>query len=121
MIRVLLVDEHVAMRNTLRVLLERSGKVAVVGEVRDADHALQAIAQLQPDIVILDAVIALVDSFKLLKALDAMPQKSKVIVISMNDSPTLAKRALQAGASAFVPKDKAHSLLIEAMYSVMQV
>ena len=120
MIRALLVDDHVGMRQVIRALLERYGEIKVVGEARDGERALRLVRELTPDVVILDVMMSVMDGFKVLKAVRAMPNAPKVVMFSMNDSAALAKRALDEGASAFVPKRFAYTRLVEAVQSAVR-
>ena len=120
MIRTLLVDDHVGMRQVIRNMLERDRDIKVVGEARDGERALRLVRELAPDVVILDVMMSVMDGFKVLKAVRAMPNAPKVVMFSMNDSAALAKRALDEGASAFVPKRFAYTRLVEAVQSAVR-
>ena len=115
MIRTLLVDDHVGMRQVIRHLLERDRDIKVVGEARDGEQALRLVETLAPDVVVLDVIMSVMDGFKVLKAMRARPKVPKVVMFSMNDSAALAERALAEGASAFVPKRLAFTRLVEAV------
>lgn len=115
MIRTLIVDDHNSMRRVVRMLLERSGEVKVVAEAQDGAQALRAITEHQPDVVVLDIYMDRLDGFGVLSALQKMPHPPKVVMLSMNDSSAVADRALNSGASAFVPKKMAHAQLLNAV------
>lgn len=115
MIRTLIVDDHDTMRRVVRLLLERSGEVKVVGEAKDGAQALRAIADQKPDVVVLDIYMDRLDGFEVLSALQKMPVRPQVVMLSMNDSSAVAEKALASGASAFVPKKLAHARLLDAV------
>lgn len=117
MIRTLIVDDHDTMRRVVRMLLERSGEVTVVAEAQDGAQALRAISEHKPDVVVLDIYMDRLDGFGVLNALQKMPVRPRVVMLSMNDSSAVAERALAGGASAFVPKKQAHARLLEAVKS----
>lgn len=117
MIRTLIVDDHSSMRRVLRMLLERSGEVKVVAEAQDGAQALRAIEEAKPDVVVLDIYMDRLDGFDVLSALKKVPDAPKVVMLSMNDSSAVAQRALDDGASAFVPKKMAHADLLNAVIS----
>ena len=118
MISILLVDDHATLRRAVRKLLERSGEVEVVGEVDDGQQALQAIDKLAPDIVVLDVLMPKLDGFGVLKALQKMPRRPKVLMLSMDDTIDARQRALAHGASAYVPKQFTHQQLLPAVKAV---
>lgn len=117
MIRTLIVDDHNSMRRVLRMLLERSGEVKIVAEAQDGAQALRAIEEYRPDVVVLDIYMEHLDGFDVLSALQEVPDAPKVVMLSMNDSSSVAQRALDNGASAFVPKKMAHADLLDAVKS----
>lgn len=117
MIRTIIVDDHNSMRRVVRMLLERSGEVKVVAEAEDGAQALRAIEEVKPDVVVLDIYMERLDGFEVLSALKKMPDAPKVVMLSMNDSSAVAQRALENGASAFVPKKMAHAELLDAVKS----
>lgn len=117
MIRALIVDDHNSMRRVVRMLLERSGEVKVVAEAQDGAQALRAIEEVKPDVVVLDIYMQRLDGFEVLSALQKTPDAPKVVMLSMNDSSAVVEKALNNGASAFVPKKMAHAQLLDAVKS----
>jgi DNA-binding NarL/FixJ family response regulator len=115
MIRVLVVDDHARMRKSIRMLLERSGEVTVVGEAEDGKQALSQIRRLKPDLVILDISMPVMNGLEVLDALAARDESPQIIVLSMNDSDDLIQRALRDGAFDFVAKRDASSHLLSAV------
>lgn len=115
MIRVLVVDDHAAMRKSIRRLLERSGEIAVVGEATDGNQALNQIEQLKPDLVILDIAMPGMNGFELLSTISLQRDGPQVIMLSMSDSSDLIHFALRNGAADFVPKHQATSRLLPAI------
>lgn len=104
-IRVLVVDDHVAMRDSLRTLLESEDDVVVVGEAVDGAEAVQLARELAPDVVLLDVAMPGVDGLMALDAIVSGTPRSRVIVITMFDRDETAYRALRDGASAFILKN----------------
>lgn len=115
MIKVLVVDDHARMRKSIRMLLERSGEVTVVGEAEEGNQALEQIAKLDLDLVILDISMPGLSGFEVLNAITLQEQSPKVIMLSMNDSSELIQFALRNGAADFVPKSEASSRLLPAV------
>ena len=115
MIKVLVVDDHARMRKSIRMLLERSGEITVVGEADEGKQALLKIRQLQPDLVVLDISMPGMNGFDVLDALSLQEEAPLVIMLSMNDSSDLIRRALKNGAADFVSKNEASLRLLPAI------
>jgi DNA-binding NarL/FixJ family response regulator len=101
--RVLLADDHARLREALRDLLEETG-FEVVGESGDGADAVALARQLEPDIVIIDLrmpVLNGLDATKLIK--DGRPA-TQVVVLSAFESPELERQAREAGAFAYLDK-----------------
>jgi len=114
---VLLADDHVRLREALRDLLEETG-FEVVGESGDGADAVATARQLEPDIVVLDLrmpVINGLDATRLIK--DARPA-TQVVVLSAFESPELERQAREAGAFAYLDKGtmtrRVHRVLLGA-------
>lgn len=118
MIRVLVVDDHARMRKSIRTLLERSNEVRVVGEAEEGNEALNQIDDLQPDVVILDISMPGMNGFEVLNAISIQEAPPHVVMLSMNDSSDLIRRALAGGAADFVSKSEAGSRLLPAVRRV---
>lgn len=115
MIKVLVVDDHARMRKSIRMLLERSGEVTIVGEAEEGESALEQVDRLAPDLVILDISMPGMNGLEVLDAIKMQAQPPQVIMLSMNDSSDLIKRALRGGAADFVSKSEASARLLPAV------
>jgi two-component system response regulator NreC len=114
-IGVVLADDHPVVRGALKALLEGQDDVEVMGEVGDIASARAAVAELGPRVLVLDvnmpdglAVDALAD-------LHQEAPETAIVLLTMERDLTLARRALDAGASGYLFKDSAHLELIEAV------
>ncbi|WP_305047122.1 response regulator [Geoalkalibacter sp.] len=115
MIRVLLGDDHVIMREGLRLLLETQADLKVVGEAGDGVEVLEAARRLKPDVVLLDVAMPRlngIDTTRMLR--EALPQ-TRVVILSMFDKELYAHRALSAGAHGYVLKAGASEDLLAAI------
>ncbi|MFZ0666561.1 MAG: response regulator [Acidimicrobiales bacterium] len=102
-LRVLIADDVPSTRRFLRAVLEHSLQFVVVGEAGDGDAAIELAETLQPDVVLLDLSMPIVDGAIALNGiLGVVPNASIIVISGMN--PSLGEPLLKAGATAFVPK-----------------
>ncbi len=104
-IRVLLVEDHPAVREGVAALLERDGGCEVVGRAATGAEALQLARALQPAVVVLDLMLGAGDGLVLLKEFAAQVPASRVLVFTLQPEDTYAVRCLRAGARGYVMKD----------------
>ena len=118
MIRILIADDHGIVRTGLKLLLERVEDMQVVGEAADGREAVRLAKELQPNIVIMDI------GMPLLNGLDAAAQivrdndRTGVIILSMYTDESYIVRALDAGARGYLLKDNADDDIERAIRSV---
>jgi PAS domain S-box-containing protein len=102
--RILLVDDNPDIRDLLRAQLEPLGRYDIVGEAGDGQAAIDAAAELRPDVVLLDLAMPRMDGLQALpQILEAVPGV-RVIVLSGFDADSMAPKALSAGAARYVEK-----------------
>lgn len=117
--RVLVVDDHPIVRQGLALLINREPDLMVCGEAEEAHSALQSVASLHPDIVILDITLGGPDGLEVLKQLRARDPELPVLVLSMHDEAIYAERALRAGASGYIMKQEATDLVLTAIRRIL--
>jgi two-component system response regulator NreC len=113
--RVVLVDDHAVVRGALRALLEAQEDLEVAGEASDIAGARQTVADLTPDVLVLDVNLPDglgVDAVAELR--DAYPG-TQIVLLTMERDIGLARRALDDGALGYLFKDAAHLELVEAV------
>jgi DNA-binding NarL/FixJ family response regulator len=118
MIRVLVVDDHAVLRTGITALLERESDIAVVGQAANADQAVIRARALQPDVILLDVVMPRKSGFEVLPELRDVAPDARVIMLSMQTSPSAIRKALNAGASGFVGK---HASDLDLMAAIRRV
>jgi DNA-binding NarL/FixJ family response regulator len=117
-IRVLLADDHPLVRAGVRKVLEQQTRVTVVGEADDGDEALNLLAELEPDLLVLDLNMPNRDGFAVLReARDAAPGV-RILVLTMHSSVEYVARAVREGADGYLLKDTAVQDLAAAIESV---
>jgi len=114
-IRVLIVDDHKVMRETLRSLLESLPGVEVVGEAENGRVAVQLARDKKPTVVVMDVIMPEMDGIEATRLITTEMPEVKVIVLSMQCDESYRETLRQAGASCFLPKDSAFEELIRAI------
>lgn len=113
--RIFIVDDHPLLRRGLAELINREQDMMFCGEAEDSPSAMKAIAQLKPDLVIVDISLKGYNGIELIKNIKAFDQKIQVLVLSMHDESIYAMRVLKAGAKAYVMKQEVVDKVMEAV------
>ena len=103
-LRVLLVDDMAELRDLLARVLERDGRYVVVGHAGDGREGVSRAAELQPDLVLLDLTMPVMDGLEALPLLRRAAPSADVVVLSGLDDPRSRQAAADAGALASLPK-----------------
>ena len=114
-IRVLIVDDHKVMRETLRSFLESLPGVEVVGEAENGRVAVQLARDKKPTVVVMDVIMPEMDGIEATRLITTEMPEVKVIVLSMQCDESYRETLRQAGASCFLPKDSAFEELLRAI------
>lgn len=102
--RILVVEDHVVVREGFVALINREADLEVCGEADNVSDALRAVGSTRPDLVVVDLVLRQGDGLDLIKAVKAEHPDVFLLVVSMQDEELYAERALRAGASGYVMK-----------------
>lgn len=117
-LKILLVDDHVILREGLRALLEKDPKLIVVGEAGNGAEAVRLAAELQPDLVIMDLTMPIMSGIDATREISRKHSQIKVLALSMENDRTFVVEVLRAGASGYLLKDTAFAELLEAVHAV---
>lgn len=118
MIRVLLADDHSVVRSGLRVWLERSNSVQVVGEAADGREAARLAEELDPEIVIMDIAMPLLNGIDATAQITRRNPRTNVIILSVHADESYILRALNAGARGYLLKEATENDLLPAVRAV---
>lgn len=119
-IKVLLAEDHIIVRKGLRSLLDREADIEVVGEADNGQQAVEKAQLLQPDIVLMDITMPVLNGLEATRQIKALRLPIKVVVLTVHSTPEYAYQILRAGGSAYVLKQAAVSELIGAIRAVYQ-
>ncbi|MFN9391576.1 MAG: response regulator [Betaproteobacteria bacterium] len=117
-IRVMLVDDHAVVRMGFRLLLESAADIRVSGEAESGEEALRRLAEVKPDVVVLDLSMPGIGGLEALSRMLAHAPSTRVLVLTAHEDALHAKRVLKAGALGYLSKRSAAEELIRAIYQV---
>lgn len=113
--RLLLVDDHIVVRSGLRMLLENEQDVEIVGEAGTAAEATAAVAQLKPDLVLMDIGLPDMSGIDVTREIKRLHPPTAVVALTIHESEEYFFKMLEAGASGYVPKRAAPEELLTAI------
>jgi len=115
MIRVVITDDHLVVREGLRLILEGQEEFTLVGDAADGAAAVALVAELQPDVVLVDLRMPGMGGLEAVSQIHrAWPRVALVILTTYNDDE-LMLQALQAGARGYLIKDTTRETLFQAI------
>ena len=114
-VRIVLADDQALVRRGLRLILEAESDLEVVGEAEDGQQALAAVADLDPDVVLVDLRMPRMDG---IEAVTRMPAGTRALVLTTFGADDLVYAALKAGASGYLLKTAPPETLVAAVRTV---
>jgi DNA-binding NarL/FixJ family response regulator len=111
--RVLIVDDHAGFRASARMVLEAEG-LEVVGEAADGAEALRLVAELSPDVLLLDVGLPDIDGFDVARAVTGQAGCPCVVMVSSRDASDFGGLVSECGASGFITKADLSREVLEA-------
>ena len=118
-IKIVIADDHSMIREGLKQLLELDGDIIVVEEAANGEECLQVIEHVQPDVVLLDINMPVMDGIKMLEVLRTSQWKNqKVIILTIHNEIEYLMKALEIGIEGYVLKDADSAVLKQAIMTV---
>jgi len=118
-IRILLVDDHSFIRRALKISLGDESSLKIIGEAENGQLAIAQVESLQPDVVLMDIQMPLMDGVEATKQIcDRFPD-TKVLILTVDDTEDYVSQALKYGASGYILKNTSPeelSFAIQAVY-----
>ena len=118
--RILIVDDHPAVREALALRIGLQRDLEVCGEAADMDGALRLVAETRPHLAVVDIKLKTSDGIDLIKRIKDRYDHIRILVWSAHSKALYAERALRAGAQGYVNKDQATDRIIEAIRRVLE-
>jgi DNA-binding NarL/FixJ family response regulator len=117
--RIVLAEDHTMIRQSLKLLLETQRDWTVVAEAGNGIEALQAVREHEPDILVLDLLMPLLNGLEVLRRLRKTKVRTRTIVLSMHAAERYVHQALREGAAGYVLKQSAQEDLLQAIRKVL--
>lgn len=117
-IKVIIVDDHLVVRQGLKTFLDLQNDILVVGEAGDGQSAVELAQRLHPDVILMDLVMPRLDGISATRLVKAFSPDIKVIALTSFTEDEKVFPAIQAGASSYLLKDVSPDDLVEAIRAV---
>ncbi|WP_375445170.1 response regulator [uncultured Fibrella sp.] len=118
-IRILVADDHSVVRKGIRMLLEDETDIQIVGEAADGDEAIDALAQVQPDVLLLDITMPRMSGIDALKIISHQYPAVRTLMFSMHNNPDYILKAVEYGAAGYLLKDTSQEEILKAVRTVV--
>ena len=118
MISILIVDDHILIREVIRTFLETTPDIQVVATAENGIEAITATREHRPDVVIMDISMPHMDGLEATRQILNDFPNTRVVMLSSHDNPVYLRNALEAGANGYVVKDAITNELLEAIRSL---
>lgn len=117
-IRVLLAEDHVVVRESIRQFLDRESDLEVVGEAGDGEEAVRLATQLHPDVIVMDVAMPKVNGIEATRRVKALSPATAVLALTAYDYDQYIFALLEAGAAGYLLKDVSGQELVDAIRAV---
>jgi len=115
MIRILIADDHLVVREGVRTMLEIQPDFEVVGEACDGEEAVSLAGKLQPDVILMDLRMPRLDGLGAIRAIRRQWPQLKVVILTTYDDDANIVQGLQAGARGYMLKDSSRDAIFAAV------
>ena len=115
MIRVLLVDDHAIVRQGLRAVLETAPDIEVIGEAENGRQAVNETIRLQPNVVLLDLAMPLLNGVEAARQIARAVPTARVLILSSYSDDEHLRGAVEAGVAGYLQKESSSDILLETV------
>jgi DNA-binding NarL/FixJ family response regulator len=117
-LRVLIADDHRLFAEALEAILATDERIEVVGQAGDGSEAVELARTLDPDVVLMDVSMPVLDGFEATREIRSARESVRVLMLTGSNSRDDVDRSREAGASGYVTKDRIASELVTAIVEV---
>ncbi len=118
--RLLIADDHALVREGLRTMLSGEDGIEVIAEANDGAQALSLCQELEPDLVLMDVRMPVMDGLEATKRIKQQMPKTSVMMVTMHENPDYLFEAVKAGAAGYVLKDASGERLLNAVRRTLE-
>jgi DNA-binding NarL/FixJ family response regulator len=118
-IGVLIADDHRLFAQALEAILATDDRIEVAGHARDGREASELAGSLQPDVILMDIAMPIMDGLQATKQIRKQKPQACILMLTGSNSRTDVDRAREAGAAGYVTKDRIAAELIDAIVEVV--
>jgi DNA-binding NarL/FixJ family response regulator len=118
-IKTLLADDHMIVREGLRSLLLGDGRIKIVGEAHNGREAVTLALSLNPDVVVMDIAMPLLNGLEATRQILAVRPAIKVLILSAHSDDAYIDRVIAVGAAGFLIKQTSAQILAKAIHDIM--
>jgi len=119
-VRVVLVDDHLMVRDGLKEVLESSGEFEVVGEAGDGATAIQVSVETRPDVVVMDVIMPVMDGIEACREITGLLPDTKVLMLTASNEQDAIVRSIAAGATGYLQKYSGKEQLLATLREVAE-
>ncbi|MEU4030331.1 response regulator transcription factor [Streptomyces anulatus] len=116
-LRILVADDHTVMRAGVVALLADEPTIEIVGEAEDGRAAVGLVERLEPDVVLMDLRMPVLDGTRATAEIVAGPTRTRVLILTTYETDAEIERAVEAGAIGYLLKDATREQLVDAVHS----
>jgi DNA-binding NarL/FixJ family response regulator len=113
--RILLVDDFAPWREQLRSLLNTRSDWNIIGEASDGQEAIEKATEMQPDIILLDVAMPILNGIEATKVIQQRCPKSRILFVTQDGDDDIRNAAMRVGAAGYLLKSKAGNELLDAI------
>jgi DNA-binding NarL/FixJ family response regulator len=115
MLKILIADDHPSVRLNVRKMFDRVPDFQVIGEASNGLEAIELVEKSQPDVLVLDMQMPVMDGFEVLSHLKKCKSSVRTIILSAHNEPIYIAEVMSLGAWGYYLKEDAPSTLVEAV------
>jgi DNA-binding NarL/FixJ family response regulator len=118
-LRILIVDDHEAIRKGVCAILSARLDIEVCGEAANGEEAIAKTKELQPDLIILDVTMPVLSGFDAAREIGKIAPQIPILMLSMHESKQLLEEAKRIGVKGYVTKTQASETLLRAVDTLL--